>query len=187
MPYWTDNYTHLPQEHVLAGRWSEAERGFDFLLERDPFNAELYFERGVAHFRQAHWEEALRDFTQALTLNTEHAAEALYFRGLSFFERELLTDARQDLEAALARAQHDVAIWNALACLFTALGRLPEARELLERTIRQEPDLADAHYNLARVLHHQGEMELAATHATRAADLDPDDPLIVDFARILQQ
>jgi tetratricopeptide (TPR) repeat protein len=186
MPYWTDEYSTLPEEHLRNGRWAEAAAGFGFLLERDPFNADLYHQRGVAYFRQQQWEDALRDFTQALTLNTEHAAEAYYFRGICFFERDLLEAAQHDLEAALAQAQQDVAIWNALACLFTALGRLDEARQLLERTIRQEPDLADAHYNLARVLHQQGEVERAREHATRAADLDPDDPLIVDFAFLLR-
>jgi tetratricopeptide (TPR) repeat protein len=185
MAFWTDDYGHLPQSHLQAGRWAEAEAGFDFLLERDPFNAELYYQRGLAHFRQAHWEDAMRDCTQALTLHTEHTAEAYYYRGLCFFERDLLELARQDLETALTHAQHDVAIWNALACLFTALGRLTEARQLLERTICQAPDLADAHYNLARVLHQQGDIARAREHAARAAELDADDPLIVDFAQLL--
>ncbi|MDO4706582.1 MAG: tetratricopeptide repeat protein [Comamonadaceae bacterium] len=58
--------------------------------------------------------------------------------------------------------------WNNLATIRASQGRLAEARQLLEQALRNNPDYAQAHANLAQVLAQQ-----ALEHAQTAARLAP--------------
>lgn len=59
-----------------------------------------------------------------------------------------------------------------------AAGRLAQARAALERALLAMPDIAVAHYNLARILLKMGEAPKALHHLDRAADLKPDEELV---------
>jgi len=50
------------------------------------------------------------------------------------------------------------------------------AREAYERALELDPDLAEAHVNLGRLLHVAGERGRAEPHYREAVKLDPDDP-----------
>ncbi len=58
--------------------------------------------------------------------------------------------------------------WNNLATIRAAQGRLDEARRLLEQALRNDPDYAQAHVNLAQVL-----VQQAVAHLQTAARLQP--------------
>lgn len=49
----------------------------------------------------------------------------------------------------------------------------PEAKAAYRRALQLDPDFADAHANLGRLLHQEGRLDLAADHYGRAAELDP--------------
>lgn len=49
-----------------------------------------------------------------------------------------------------------------------------QAREVYERLLEIDPDHADAHVNLGRLLHEEGSPASAEKHYRRALDLDPD-------------
>jgi tetratricopeptide (TPR) repeat protein len=51
-----------------------------------------------------------------------------------------------------------------------------EARELYRRALAREPDYADAHINLGRVLHEAGELHAALLHYRSALKVRPMDP-----------
>jgi DNA-binding transcriptional MerR regulator len=51
-----------------------------------------------------------------------------------------------------------------------------QAREAYEHALELDPDLADAHVNLGRLLHVAGERGRAEPHYREAVKLDPDDP-----------
>ncbi len=59
-----------------------------------------------------------------------------------------------------------------------AAGRLAQARAALEQVLQAMPDLAVAHYNLAKILLKMGEAPKALQHLDRAADLKPDEQVI---------
>ena len=57
-------------------------------------------------------------------------------------------------------------------------GHGESAGERFETALLLDPELAEAHYNLAIVLHGQGKHREATQHLKKAAALAPDNPLI---------
>jgi adenylate cyclase len=80
------------------------------------------------------------------------------------------TSARAlDLESGLAEAHASRGLALSLS------ERYPEAMAEFEQAVMLDPNLFEAHYFLARACFAQGNLEQAARHFQRAADLKPDD------------
>jgi len=69
----------------------------------------------------------------------------------------------------------DANAWYEIACDLE-LTSAEEARTAYERTIELDPDHADAHVNLGRLLHEEGAPAAAEQHYRRALDADPEHP-----------
>jgi tetratricopeptide (TPR) repeat protein len=63
-----------------------------------------------------------------------------------------------------------------LAISLIGVNRLEEARKNLDDALRYDPKLAQAHYQLGRVLEMQGQFDAAAEALTKASELDPEYP-----------
>jgi len=59
-------------------------------------------------------------------------------------------------------------------------GRWEGARQQFESAVRAEPDLAEAHYNLALAMDHMGDQAGAKPHFIKAANLAPGNKVIWD-------
>lgn len=59
-----------------------------------------------------------------------------------------------------------------------AAGQFPRAKETLRTILSVKPDLAEARFQMARVLLETGETEQGLTHLDRAAELKPGEPAI---------
>ena len=59
------------------------------------------------------------------------------------------------------------------------VGKWQEAKSLFESAIRADPDLAEAHFNLALTLHMLGDHREATIHFKRASELAPANKEIV--------
>ena len=62
--------------------------------------------------------------------------------------------------------------------LHFATGQLAEAQQEFEAAVAAQPELAEAHYNLALTLDMQGMVERAREHYLRAANLAPGNKVI---------
>ena len=59
------------------------------------------------------------------------------------------------------------------------VGKWQEAKSLFESAVRADPDLAEAHFNLALTLHMLGDHREATIHFKRASELAPANKEIV--------
>lgn len=59
-------------------------------------------------------------------------------------------------------------------------GRWEGARQQFQAAIQEQPDLAEAHYNLAVAMNHMGDPEGAKPHFIKAANLAPGHKVIWD-------
>lgn len=83
--------------------------------------------------------------------------------------------AQQAVEEARESADElDAEAWFELGLELEAAAPA-EAIEAYHRTLEVDPEHADAHLNLGRLLHEQGEISSAETHYRRALALRPDD------------
>lgn len=102
--------------------------------------------------------QALFDFSVAeLAARTEPIAQRA-IRDAEQHENELDADAWYDLACDLEMASPD------------------EARAAYQRCIELDPDHADAHVNLGRMMHEEGAPAAAEQHYRRALDSDPEHP-----------
>ncbi len=75
--------------------------------------------------------------------------------------------------ASIARPSPDVEEMYAVACEIESSS--PEqARQVYERLLQLDPEHADAHVNLGRLLHEDGAPAAAEQHYRRALDIDPE-------------
>jgi putative PEP-CTERM system TPR-repeat lipoprotein len=88
--------------------------------------------------------------------------------------------ALSTLEKWVSQNPRDVPARAFLASQYTAVERYGEAKTLLTALVTEVPDSATFHNDLAWVLLKIGDLEGATSHADRAVQLEPGNPLIMD-------
>ncbi len=103
------------------------------------------------------------------------SAEVAGRRGYFLSQTGRLDEAAEALQQSLSR-RYDGRLQAELAFVRFRQGQNDEAKKLLERALKKEPQLSVAHYYLGAVLYRQGDVR-GAERAYRTADrLDPTDP-----------
>lgn len=163
----------LPEEQLAIGR----------VPTRD-VEAYAYYLRGrqfLHRHSRPYYVLAKRMFAKAVELDPNYArayagiADCDSFLFLHYntdvsIEGILATSAKAlDLESGLAEAHASRGLALSLS------ERHPEAMAELDQAIALDPNLFEAHYFYARACFTQGNLEQAARHFQRAADLKPDD------------
>lgn len=67
-----------------------------------------------------------------------------------------------------------------LGVAYMQQGRLDVALRKLQRALKQDPDLAEAHTAIARLYEQRGNIDLAQEHYRRALDIAPHDPGVMN-------
>jgi tetratricopeptide (TPR) repeat protein len=101
------------------------------------------------------------------------SGQALFDFSIAELEEKVAPLARRGLVAVEERpAQTTAEDWYQLACELE-LSSSPEARVAYERTLELDPNHADAHVNLGRLLHEEGEPAAAEKHYRAAMNANP--------------
>jgi tetratricopeptide (TPR) repeat protein len=84
-------------------------------LEVEPCNAQIYVQRGMAHFKLGYIAEAIGDFDYAAHLNPA-LTPYLWQRGLAYYYAERFADGANQFEVDLTVNGHDVeeTVWRYL-------------------------------------------------------------------------
>lgn len=101
----------------------------------------------------------------------------LFFAGMLFAGCAAAPEPVQTLAAPPGTKPDARAAISQGNLLFTT-GQLAEAQEQFEVAVAAQPDLAEAHYNLALTLDMQGMRDRAHKHYMRAANLAPGNKVI---------
>lgn len=181
----------LSQQHLDAGRLSEAEAVLEQILQRKPQAGRVHLTLAQLRWRRGELD-AVIDQLQPLLAEPATAAalaerrpltlllaEALLARGDWSLVEELLSGLLQDPRQLGGPA---VALLQAQA----AIGRGDDfaAQQLLLQLLQREPGLADAEKLLGELLARQGDWDGAIAALTRALALKPD---AADTAALLEQ
>jgi tetratricopeptide (TPR) repeat protein len=97
-------------DQAVRGNFLSAIQNYDLALQQMPDNADIYYNRGVAHYSVGHTVEAMQDFNRAISLNPD-LAEAYGNRGVLRIQQGDRQGAVQDYQKAvqLFTQQGDVA------------------------------------------------------------------------------
>jgi tetratricopeptide (TPR) repeat protein len=100
--------------------------------------------------------------------------EQLEVRGDQLRAEKAYLDALDYYRAALAKGQHDAAIWNKSAITELFLQRFKESKKELERATHLDPGFSDAFNNLGVVFYLQKKYENAIKWYEKAIKIRPD-------------
>ena len=114
-----------------------------------PGSAELKFRLGWNYSVQGRYAAALEQFQQVIRLDPQRY-QAYDFIARMYMAQEKREEAQQLLQQALAAHPDASALLARLGVLLLDVGNPVQASEYLERTIREDPDHAEAYYSLGQ-------------------------------------
>jgi tetratricopeptide (TPR) repeat protein len=185
-----DAYTALGDLLRTSDHFPEAVAAYDKaiagLKQDDRRLVQIYYARGVSLERSNRWNEAERDFRQALKLNPERP-EVLNYLGYTFVDRGInLEEAVSMLEKARALRPLDGMIADSVGWAYYKLGRYQEAARTLEEAVQLAPGATDINDHLGDAYWRIGRKIDARFQWQHALQLEPDEKQKEAIERKLQ-
>jgi tetratricopeptide (TPR) repeat protein len=171
----------LSSERPLASEIESTEEDVDLdeesrirqqALARDPENAKLWFEYGVALGGLGHCRKAVSAFEKAVELAPQHA-KAWCWLGRMRDRIEALTSAIAAYEEAVTIAPDWAEAWCDLGVALGKSGRCAEAHRALDRAISLNAEDAFSWTTKGCLLADEGQYEWAVEAFRQAATLEP--------------
>jgi tetratricopeptide (TPR) repeat protein len=160
----------LGEKYESLGQMKQARQQYQTALSLKPDDAQGLCRMGRLMEKLGELAPAIKIIQQAVKLNPDLAearsllAAVYNTQGMALMQQGSLDAAQEALEAGL-RAQGDPAVTEALGnnlgCLYVRQDRLDQAIGAFQEVLRQNPDVAQARYNLALIYYQQGDYQAA--------------------------
>jgi tetratricopeptide (TPR) repeat protein len=160
----------LGEKYESLGKMKQARREYQTALSLKPDDARGLYRMGRLMAKLGELEPAIKITQKAVKLNPDLAearsllAATYNKQGMALMGQGSLDAAQEALEAGL-RAQGDPAVTEALGnnlgCLYVRQDRLDQAIGAFQAVLRQNPNVAQARYNLALIYYAQGDYQAA--------------------------
>ena len=154
-----------------TGRDAEAAPHFEETIRLRPERPRAYYNLGCVRFREEHWEEAARLFSQSAEILPTH--KSLYNLAAAQTRLGTLTDAEMTYLKLLERSPRHTPTLNNLGCLYRGVGRLDDALVMFQGAIAIDPAYLNAHYNFAVTLMEKGDTVGAIKRFVYILNRDP--------------
>jgi tetratricopeptide (TPR) repeat protein len=155
-------------------RIPEAVRLLTAWIADYPNDARPHFSRGKIHARQRLWKEAERDFRRTLELDSQYL-EAAFQLGRVLRKQKRLHEAIGFFELCGASPQvRNLGRVGQAAC-WRVLGEPDKARAIVNRVLAEQPDQAEALFEIGRLDLDSGRYEEAVKSLKRAHEQSPRD------------
>ena len=158
-----------PRLGMLLGRYlwmmKEHEASFKALnksLEKDPYQPEVYFIKGMNYKEMVRPERAISSFQTAVELDPEYY-DAYFQLGLLYLDSTGSTLGKDYLRRA-RKIQHGAEVSHALGDYWRLRDSLPKASGHYHRGLQMKGESASLHYNLGYVQWAQDSFEAAVRH-----------------------
>jgi tetratricopeptide (TPR) repeat protein len=146
---------------------------WDDTVRNCPLNDRAYLTRGSVYWTNGQRDAALRDYDQAIALNSQNA-KAYLGRGNVYLDQGRYEDSLRDYDKALKVNPGLADAHNGRGQVLGYKGQVAEAIREFKRAIELYPELAQAHYNLANAFHALGAVDAAIDSYDRVIGLRPD-------------
>jgi tetratricopeptide (TPR) repeat protein len=165
----------LVMAYSNSGDNASALQLLQLMQQSRPNSSVPHFGKGSIYTQQRQYENAAKEFQEALRLNPKDDTSR------SSYIRVLMMEGKPD--AALPYAQefqrdhpHDFDACYLLGAVERALGKYAEAKPLLEQAVKIKPEHYLARYNLGITYAKTNEPTLARIQLEKAVQLDPSSP-----------
>jgi tetratricopeptide (TPR) repeat protein len=161
----------LGLKYESLGKTKQAMGEYQKVLSLKPDDAKALYSLGRLMGGLGDSEKSIEILKKAVKLNPDFAAArslmaAEYNRqGMAFMAQGNLDAAKEALEAGInakGGAAETEALRNNLGCLYVRENRLDQAIGTFQEVLRQNPNVPQAHYNLALIYYGQGDYQAAS-------------------------
>ena len=177
------DYSSGTYDFVLAklaaneGRFDEALSRIEKVIEKEPANPVLLFERAMILVDSGRTDRAESELRKLVATNPDfYDAQRIFGRVLldrAGTDRARLDEALLHLQAAFRSNPDDLATGVTVSQLLVASGRVADAERVLATLIERAPDQRVLNYNYAQVLTKLGRGDESQQYLERAVLLDP--------------
>ncbi len=179
---WTDTVTKYPEsarahnnlavELLRLGHPTEADRHFARATAIQPDYVTAHYDWGAALLDRGRVREAIAELQTAVQLAPEHA-DAQVNLGNALVRAQRAAEAIPHYEAALRIKPAADALYD-LGFALVGIWRAAEAAEKFRAALQMDPNLPEAHYQLARLADAAGQFADAERHYTATLQLAPN-------------
>ena len=149
------------------------------MIRRKPDYAPAWYQRGIAHHGSDRPDNAYRNLTEAIRLDSKYAA-ALYHRGNISAERKDFDSAFDDWSRSVEADPTSAQAWYNRSNELFRRGRIEEAISGWTQTLRLRPGTVFALNNRGAAHSQLGSFDLAARDYAEAIRLSPKSALAYD-------
>lgn len=160
-------------DHQLAGRFDEALKLYEDVLDRQPNQADALHYRGVLAYQVGDNEAAIDFLRRALRVDPDRPA-AWCDLGAALRANRQLEEAGQALDKAIHADPGLVEAHLNLGLVYQDQGTFDGAIECLHRALALAPALAEAHHVLGLVLMAKFEFDAAIEAFRKTIEIQPD-------------
>ena len=156
----------------VAGEFGTAEAKYKEVLHQDETNVYVLAFLANTQFAAGHLGDCERTVKKALAVDPEDPG-SLYLLGLLRYRQDKLDEALDALSLSAKVNPTNAATQNFLGCVLADKGLRPAAEAAFRKALENDPDYADAHFNLAVVYADSKppSLELARWHYKRSLAL----------------
>lgn len=144
------------------------------LIEKDPQNAELYYQRSVSYFNLKYLDRALTDINEAIRLNDQFPLYP-FQKGKICYAMNKTLDAEAAYKSAIALKPDYEAAMMQLAELYYIVKKHTESINLLNSVLALKQENANALFFKGMNYKETGDTAKALASFQRALEADPDD------------
>ncbi len=159
---------------LLAGDPEQASGHFQSALALDPEHRQSLLGLANAYRELGRIDEAVVGYRRLLEVAGQDAKATMALARIHV-DRGELSEAEQVLAAAAEGREPPAVVANKLGEVVALLGRSGDAEAKFREAISSNPELGEAHFNLAVLLDESGRMGDAVTAYRQAAELRPRD------------
>jgi Tfp pilus assembly protein PilF len=146
-PHFDQAMTGLSHALLMQGDSDAAKQWVDKALEYNPQNHLAWYARALID-QKTDKHAAAADFEKAIEIEPNFAPVRRDF-GMLQFQAKNYGSAAEQLAKAIELGVHDAGIYNFLGISYSRTGRLQNAVASYQQALKLNPDLAEAHLNLA--------------------------------------
>lgn len=156
----------------MAGDYQTAEQKYNEVLKQDETNVYVLAFLANVQFAAGQLDDCEKTVERALAVDPEDPG-SLYLLGLLRYRQNKLDEALDALSLSAKYNPTNPATENFLGCVLADKGLRPAAETALRKALQNDPDYAEAHFNLAVVYagNQPPSLELARWHYKRALAL----------------
>lgn len=158
--------------HANSGKYEQAIKDFDKVIELDAKDFNAYYNRGTAYAQLRRYPQALQDFNSAVALKPAFAP-VLMKRGFAYFSMGQHDQAVQDFDRAIAVDPKSSEGYNARGIVNANRGKFNEAIKDFDRAVELSPRFVSAFMNRGLAYYNNGKYDESIQNFTKAVDLDP--------------